>query len=508
MQSEQIPIPSISGGETMSDSASGPNPEETQAAESKEPLEAAASMQESDKPTQKPTVKPAAKPAAMAADKPAVIPDDTADLQAEVERLRAENTALASAKSPTIFWRDAASGLLIIIGVLMVSLAISAMWLNRTIMDENRWVDTMAPLAQNVAVQDYVAKSASDAIFANVNIQQYVADALGTSPLPPQLLLLTTPITNAIQNFVREAATKFTRSPQFAVAWEKTLRLTHKAFIVAISDKSTGVITKQGGTVTLDVSALITEIKAALSDKGLGFVNNINIPISKQQITIVDSPALAQLGYMIQLMNAMAWVLPLFAIVLLGGGIAVAAHRRKAVLWMGIGVILLTVIPVQAIYLGQIPFAKAALELAKMPSEAAQAAYSIIFRYLITANQIASVIGLVFVVGAIFAGPSKWATSLRGGFRHGLNNIGPDWDFGVVGQWIHEHESGMRTTGILLAVAMLLVTPTKSIWTIVWLVVFVIVWIVAVTFFGRPRPESALNAAPAEEPGDAAKSAS
>ena len=67
------------------------------------------------------------------------------------------------------------------------------------------------------------------------------------------------------------------------------------------------------------------------------------------------------------------------------------------------------------------------------------------------------------MVGAILAGPSKWATALRSGFRHGLNNIGPDWDFGVVGQWIHDHESGMRTTGILLAVAMLLVTPAKSI---------------------------------------------
>ncbi len=332
-----------------------------------------------------------------------------------------------------------------------------------------------------------------------------MADALATKPLPPQLLLLTTPITNAIQNFVREAATKFTRSPQFAVAWEKTLRLTHKAFIVAITDKSTGVITKQGGTVTLDVSALVTEIKQALSDRGLGFVNSINIPISKQQITIVDSPALAQLGYMIQLMNAMAWVLPLLALAMLGGGIAIAANRRKAVLWMGIGITLFTVIPVQAIYLGQIPFANAALNLANMPSEASQAAYTILFRYLITANQLASVLGLVFVVGAILAGPSKWATSLRNGFRHGLNNIGPDWDFGVVGQWIHDHESGMRTTGIILAVAMLLATPTKSIWTIVWLVVFVVVWVVAVTFFGRPRPAKALDAAPADKPEDGAE---
>jgi hypothetical protein len=50
----------------------------------------------------------------------------------------------------------------------------------------------------------------------------------------------------------------------------------------------------------------------------------------------------------------------------------------------------------------------------------------------------------------------------------------------------------MRTVGIVLAILMLLVAPAKTMATIVWLVVFVIVWLVAVTFFGRPRPEAKL----------------
>ena len=432
--------------------------------------------------------------------------DDPAVLRAEIARLKSEKAEIVAAKSPSTFWRNASAGLLIFIGVLLVSLSVSAIWLNRTVMDENRFVATMAPLAQNAAIQDWVAKTSTDAIFANVNIEQYVAEALGTKPLPPQLMLLASPITGAIQNFIRDAATKFTRSEQFAQVWEQTLRLTHKAFIVAISDKPTGVVTKQGGTVTLDVSLLIDQIKNALADKGLGFVRNINIPIAKSQITLVDSPALAQLSTAIRLMNTMAMVLPLLALALLGGGIAVAANRRKAVLWMGVGIICLTIIPVQAIYLGQAPFADAALQLGKMPGEASQAAYQIIFAHLIQANQLVAVVGLLFWIGAIFAGPSAWATSLRGGFRHGLNNVGPDWDFGVTGQWIHDHESGMRTVGIVLGVVMLLVAPAKSLATILWTLLFVIVWVVAVTFFGRPRPEKAATAL-AEKPGDAAGTA-
>jgi len=449
-----------------------------------------------------PAKEPASKKSAPVADAvepapEAVVPavDETADpaaLQAEIDRLKAENAALNATAAPHTFWRNASAGVLILIGVVLVALSISALWLNRTIMDENRFVDTFSPLAREVSIQDWVATTSTQAIFDNVDIEGYVKQAL--EPLPPQAMMLATPITNAVQNFISEAATKIVRSDQFATVWDKSLHITHKAFIAAISDKTSGVITKEGGVVTLDVSLLVDEIKAALADKGLGFVQNINLPISTSQITLVDSQALADFSAAIKLLNATAFVLPLLALVLLSGGIAIAANRRKAVLWMGVGIVVLTIIPVQAIYLGEIPFSKAMLDLASMPGAAAQAAYDIIFVNLIRANQLASIVGLVFFIGAILAGPSAWATALRNGLRHGLGNIGPDWDFGVVGEWINNHESGMRTTGIILGVVLLLVSPAKSVATIVWVVVFVLVWILAVMFFGRPRPVKKVDA--------------
>jgi len=408
-------------------------------------------------------------------------------LLAEIDRLRAENEKLVSARtSDQHFGRKFGAVVLIVLGAVLFGIAVSAVWLNRTVMDETRWVNTVAPLAQNVAIQDYVATKASDTIVANVDIQGYVNQAL--AKLPQQAQILSTPITGAIDNFIRQSATKVVRSDQFYNVWIQMNRYGHKAFIVAITDKSSGAVQNQGGAVTLDTTILVNQIKATLSSKGLGFVNNINIPIKSQQIVLFDSPGIAKLGSAIQAMNTMAFVLPFLALALLAGGVAVAVDRRRAVLWTGVGITLAMVVPLEAIYFAQSPFVDAAFKLGGMPAPAAQAAYTIVFRNLVSAQQLFAVVGLLFVVGALLAGPSRFATSLRGGFQHGLASIGPDWDFGTFGEWVLAHQSGMRSAGIIAAIVVLLLAPVRSVAGIIWLVVGVVVWVALVTLFGRPRP--------------------
>jgi len=413
--------------------------------------------------------------------------DDPEALKAEIERLKAQNEALTAEKPAGHFWRNFFAVVCIVLGVISVTLAVSAVWLNRTIMDEDRFVTTMAPLAQNASIQQYAATAASNAIFDNVDIEAYVRQAL--APLPPQAQILATPITLAVQNVVRTAATKITQSQQFYQLWVQILHATHKVFIAAITNRQGAIIQKQGGTVTLDVSALVDQVKQTLVDQGLKFVANINIPLQNQQIVLLNSSLIDQLGQAIQLMNTLAYVLPFLALGLLAAGIGLAVKRQKAVLWVGVGIVIATILPIQAIYLGQAPFARSVYNLAQMPTAAAQATYQIVFRYLIEANRLIAAVGLIIWIGALIAGPSKWATSLRGGFQHGLSNIGPDWDFGPAGEWIYEHASGVRTTGFILAVVLLFAIPGKTVWTLVWIAVAVIVWVALVAFFGRPRPE-------------------
>jgi hypothetical protein len=412
--------------------------------------------------------------------------EDADDLQAEVERLRVENQRLMHGGGTSAFWRNLLAGLSIFLGVVLVSAAISAVWLNRTIMDENRWVETMAPLAQDAGIQDYVAAKATDSLFGAVDIQAYVAKAL--QPLPPAVQGLATPITGAIQSFIKDSATKFVRSDRFPQLWDQMNRLAHKAFIAAVTERSGGVVNNQAGKVTIDVSVLVDEIKSQLTSRGLGFVNAVPTPASSRDIVLIDSPALAQASAGIQFLNTSAYALPFAALALLVLGVVLAVNRRKAVLWLGIGVVAVTLLPVEAIYFGQFPFAQAALQYAQMPQAVASTAYTIVFRNLIHAEQMFAIVGIVFVIGAMVAGPSAWAVALRGGLSHGIDNIGLDWDFGPAGEWVLAHRSGMRAAGLIAAVVALVIFRVSTVWTIVWLVIAVLIWLLAVQLFGRPRP--------------------
>lgn len=414
---------------------------------------------------------------------------DPGESQAEVDRLRAEKGAPRATRRST-FWRTSGASTLIVLGVLLFTLAISASWLSHTIMDEDRWVATVAPLAQDPAIQDYVATEASSRFLKAVDVESYVKQAL--SPLPSETRgLLATPITDGVQNFAKDSAFRFARSPQFPQLWVSMNRLAHKAFIASINQTSGGTVSNKNGKVTLNVGSLIDEVKAEMTKKGLGFVNAIPLPVADRTVTLIDSPELGRLSAMIRILHDDAFILPALAVTFLAAGVALAPNRRKAVLWMGVGMVIVTAMPLQAIYLGRFPFTRAALQLGDMPAAAAQSAYNIVFRDLVNADQMWAFVGLVFLAGAVAIGPGTWPSALRAGIKNGLDEVWPQRGFGSFGEWIDGHRTAVLAAGPLGAVLVLLLMPPTSIASIVWLVVALLTYLLAVEVFGRPTSGTA-----------------
>lgn len=311
-------------------------------------------------------------------------------------------------------WRNALAALSLVIAVVLVSLSIVAVWLNLTIMDEDGWVDTVAPLAKDPAIQDYFAISASNALLRSVDVQSLVDKYVAS--MPQQMRALAPRIAEAAKESVRDATVGIARSPQFPMLWERANRLSHRGFVAAVTQSDRGPVTNQRGQITLDISLLAEQTKQRLADKGLPLVNSIQIPESKREVVLFRSPSLAKLQAAIGVMNAWTWILPTLAFAFLSAGLALATDRRRAVFWAGIGVSAATLLPVQAIYLSKSQFTSTVFALGKMPDTAAQHAYDAIFRHLMTADWVAALAGGVLALGAWLGDPrgpvaTRWRAS-------------------------------------------------------------------------------------------------
>lgn len=420
---------------------------------------------------------------------PPTVPEDAGVLRAEIERLKAENERLAAVPSPeerSARARTSWALALTVLAALLFTLAVPALWLNRVVFDTETWVETVAPLAEDPAIQDAVATAASDAIIEQLDAAQRLADLL-----PDQLDQFAPILASSVESAVRTQAFNIVRSEQFATVWEEINRRGHEALITAITGRE-GALSIERGTFTLDTGELVDMVRASLEERGLGFVSRIPTGPLDRQVVLYQSDSIAAAGPILDAVQSTAMLLPILAIALAIAAFALAADRRRVALWLGAGTAIGAVLPLQALYLGQYAAVRQVASLTAIPSEAAQSAVDIIFRGLVTADQTLAAFGLVVWFGAILAGPARWAVALRSGMSGGITGASSHLELGLFGEWVAGHKQGMRVAGFIGAAVVLMMLPApRTISSIVWIAVAVAVWLVAVEFFGSSAPRGA-----------------
>ena len=87
----------------------------------------------------------------------------------ELERLRAANAELERRMARRVRLRGALSALLLVLGCGLAVLSLVAVWLRATMLNTDRYVSTVTPIAANPGVQDAVAKKLETAIYTRVD---------------------------------------------------------------------------------------------------------------------------------------------------------------------------------------------------------------------------------------------------------------------------------------------------------------------------------------------------
>lgn len=431
------------------------------------------------------------------------MPTEPTDEQTELERLRAEVARLSRPARRGGWWRPPVIVLLVAVAVLMAPLSVVAIWARSEIGDTDRYVETVAPLATDPAVQDAITTRVTDEIFAYVPVEQLTSDALAAvqSPgLPPRVSLALTslaqPITGAVRSFVESKIHDVVRSDAFADAWVEANRSAHAQLVAVLTGEGTESVDVSGDSVEVELAAVIAAVKTELVDAGFQVAERI--PAVSVSFTIFESADLAKAQRAFSLLDTAATWLPLLGLAAALGAIALSRRRRRAV------IVVATLVVASMVLLGLAlnvfrPIYLDAIPASVLPGSAAAAIYDTVVFFIRQALRAVAVVGLAVAAVAWFTSPtgsgaSARATAARGiaSTRRGLSTAG--LRTGAVGHFAAEHRRPIHLAVAILGLGVYLAQDHPTGLSTAILLVLMLVVVILVELLQPPDRERGVTA--------------
>lgn len=422
---------------------------------------------------------------------PAELHARLAALEAENARLRAGDTlALAEAprRASASRWRAFFSALCIVIASILVPLSIVTAWARLELVDESAFVATLAPLADDPAVQQMVIDETVEAVESQIDFQQLTAnvfDGISQLGLPPRatqaLELLQAPAAQGLSSLLTQTVTRVVESDAFADTWTATTRAAHRALTTAATSGGGGVVVINDEGLGIQLGAIVERVKENLIDRGIGIAQLI--PAVDKVVIIGTGDTLVTIRTVYALATTLGWWLPVLTLALFALGIAIARRRSTAVLGTGIGFALGGGALALAFAIGQPLVGQAAGQLG-VSVTAADVVYASLVGSMQQTAAVAMLLGVVIAVLGWFA--SRWSPAVRARGAIGALNSSlrrqfaqHGFDTGRVGAWLYRYRVLVRTVVVVLAVLWLFALRPLSAGDVflVLIVALVVVWI-------------------------------
>ena len=213
---------------------------------------------------------------------------------------------------------------LLVVTLVATPLFIVSIWVHTVITDTDRYVKTVAPLADDPAVQEYVAAQLSDAFEENVDVKAIVSERL-----PSTLQPLSGTITSSVNGFVAAAANRFTASPAFKTLWVDADRAAHRTISKVLTGDAKA-LDLSNGELTIDLGNVLRNFQQRLVDGGLDVASKVDLSNVHKQVVLADGDAVAKIEKArdaVGLLQKLVWLLGILAVAAAIASVAVAPKR-------------------------------------------------------------------------------------------------------------------------------------------------------------------------------------
>jgi hypothetical protein len=412
----------------------------------------------------------------------AIPPDEVAQLRDEVEQLRATNSKLARRAAWRARLRRAALVLLLVLGCGLAGASVVAIWTRATVLNTDRYVNTMAPIAKSPAVQSAVADKLSTALLSKIDFQ-----ALAREALPDRADVLAPAIATGVETVVRREINDYVHSDRFPVLWDNANRRAHETVVGLLTTGKSGRLALEGDTVYLDLSAVVERLKDRLRQRGLNRVADA-IPANVDgRVELLSSDAFTKGRDAIHRLERLSILLPILALLFLIAHVFFSDSRRRGLLRVGLGLAVTGLLLLALVGIGRTLYLNA-IDQAVLPRQAAEDIFDGLIVLLRSVLRIAVICSLLLAVLSLLAGrPARVAIETTGpALRAARARVSND----PRTTWLADHRAAVQWSVVAFGGLVLVAwdNPTAIVVLIDAALIAVSVWLVAALARSGRRP--------------------
>ena len=290
---------------------------------------------------------------------------------------------------------------LVVLAMILVLASSLTIWVQRQALDTDNWVDLSTELLENDQVRENLSVRLVDALYDGTDVEQQLSERL-----PPRLKQLAAPAVGLVRPAAVSAVDTLLQQPAVQKLWADANRVAHDRLVAILKEEDTNrLVQSSNGEVVLDLNPLVVSINDQL---GL----NVTLPEGAGTYVIADSDQLAAAQTAVAVIDPLSILMVIAVLVLLVAAVYLAAGRRRETLraiafsLIFIGVLLLVVRRLVG----------TALVDALTDDTTRDTGWAV---WILGTNLLRDVAlailvyGLVLLLGALLAGPTRWATWIR-----------------------------------------------------------------------------------------------
>jgi uncharacterized SAM-binding protein YcdF (DUF218 family) len=308
---------------------------------------------------------------------------------------------------------------LVVLASLIALIGTVTLWVNRQVLDEQSWRKASEDVINDPQIKNALSVFLVNQLYDNIDMKAAIAERL-----PPNAQQAAGTIAAALRTPATNAVNQLLSRPRVQQLFIDASSTAHEKLVNVLEDHTGHGISTGNGVVTIDLKEILTQLAQQI---GLSGERIAQLPPDAGVITIMTSSQLGTVQKGVKAIHVLsAWLL-VAVLVLYALAIYLARGHRREVLrnigfaFAAVGLIVLLVRRLVGNY--------AVDTLAEPGYRGPVRDLYLIGSAILHQMGIAAVAyGLIAAAGAIFAGPTRWATAARRSIAPTLNeNQGIVW---------------------------------------------------------------------------------